>query len=59
MCVQTPYNEIRYSFPTNIDTRIPEYFDINPVTGLLTLKKSLMLDTQRSKSYGVSRLVFS
>lgn len=48
---------IRYRFPDNIDTKITEYFSVDAVSGLVTLKKSLMLDPDLSKTYGVSNII--
>ncbi len=51
--LQSPYNEVMYSFPENTDGKILEYFGLDQDSGILYLKKSLLLDGQRTKTYGV------
>lgn len=51
---QGPYNDIRYSIPTFVNPRIAEYFGVEPITGEVYLKKSLLQDSQNQKTWGVS-----
>ena len=51
---QAPYNTVSYFIPSFVTPKIREYFDINPSTGVLYLKKSLLLDSARDKTFGVS-----
>lgn len=38
----------------NVDDTVTEYFEVDPETGIIFLQKSLMLDTEGTKEYGVS-----
>lgn len=55
---QPLYNEVRYYFAEDVDSKILEYFSLNTVSGVITLKKSVMLDEERTKEYGVSIACF-
>ena len=50
---QAPYNSIRYYIPNYVTPKIHEYLAINNHTGVIYLKKSLLLDPNRDKSLGV------
>ncbi len=54
MSFQAPYNVMRYSLAPDVDDTIKEYFEIDPETGIIFLQKSLMLDSEGTKEYGVS-----
>ena len=51
---QAPNNLFRYSMAPDVDDTITEYFEIDPETGIIFLQKSLMLDSEGTKEYGVS-----
>ena len=37
-----------------VENTITEYFEVDPETGIIFLQKSLMLDSEGTKEYGVS-----
>ncbi len=51
---QAPYNVIRYAMAPDVDDTITEYFEVDPDTGIIFLQKSLRLDREGTKEYGVS-----
>ncbi len=57
---KAPYNVIKYSMPSSVPSNIKDYFEVDPDTGIVFLKKSLMLDSANTKTYGVCnvKLVF-
>jgi len=43
-----------YALAADVDGKVKEYFSIDAVSGVVFLKKSLLLDPDNTKQYGVS-----
>lgn len=55
---QRPYNVVKYHIRETSSPEIFEYFAVDEDSGIVYLKKSLMLDESRRKQYGVYIQIF-